>query len=106
MPQFLNNAITEIDAASGTLVKVIKLPSFVVTSLTVDGNYLFAGGLQVSKSEGMSSAVTVFNYVTGSLQQMITGSSYSFDEPSALAINDATLFVANELGGSVTVLPT
>ena len=106
VPQVLSNTVTEIDAA-GTLVKVIHLPSsFVVTSLIVNGHTLFAGGLQESNSGAGSSAVAVFDYVTGSLQQMISGSAYSFDGPSALTTKGATLFVANEIGGSVTMLPT
>ena len=50
--------------------------------------------------------MTELSASTGALVQVISGSSYGFDDPVAISSDGTDVWVANYEGESVTVFPT
>ena len=51
-------------------------------------------------------SVIELNASNGSLVQTLSGASYGFDNPWAIAVDGTHLWVANHAGNSVTEFPT
>jgi hypothetical protein len=95
-------SVTEIDASTGALVRVIsglEYQFYGPDALAASG-----GNLLVANNFG---SVTEFNASTGALVRVISGAKYQFDQPGALAVWGDDLFVANaanQTNGSLTEL--
>jgi hypothetical protein len=50
-------------------------------------------------------SVTELKAATGELVKVLSGAAYPCDDPDAMAVAGGELFVANQDGNSVTVLP-
>jgi hypothetical protein len=59
-------------------------------------------GTDLFVANAFGNSVTELSTSTGALVRVISGSSYEFNEPEAIAVADSYLFVANYDGNSVT----
>ncbi|HTW06708.1 MAG TPA: PQQ-binding-like beta-propeller repeat protein [Acidimicrobiales bacterium] len=114
---FVANAgwLTELNATTGTLLRVIDRPSPLTdhpVALAATGNDVF-----VASSGGGSQrpAVTEIDAATGAAVRVLASPRYGLDGPDALLVQGRTLFVANGeaslngraiVGGSVTEINT
>jgi len=103
-----SNSVTEISAATGKFVALIKGKQYgfdIITSLVTNGTGVLATNLSTAPKLGYS--VTMFNATTGRFVQLFKGASYGFNEPEAAAISSAGLnhaWIANIGSSTVTEL--
>jgi Putative Ig domain len=99
-----SNTITEIDAATGALVRVIQNGSYGISDPTTLA--YGDGSLWIPNRDG--SSITELDASTGGLIQQLSGGSYGFAEPESLLFDGSNLWVANagdsNAGSSVTEL--
>jgi hypothetical protein len=82
--------VTEINAGTGGVTRVIGLGKSIVSSgLAIGGRYLLVGGVG-KNGEG---AVVVVNLATNQVQKVITGKQYKFGVPVSMALSGHDLFV-------------
>jgi outer membrane protein assembly factor BamB len=100
-----NFAVTEVNANSGAVVRVISGGSFdYPDAMVVDGADLFVANAALSGKGGEPSVMEV-NQATGAVVRVISGRTYKFDGPDAMVVDGPDLFVLNSDGNSVTELP-
>ena len=76
----LPGSITEVNTATGKLIRVISGPSYELSA--PDGIVLERGDLFISDSDlGKGGSVTEVNPATGKLVRVISGPAYQFDGP-------------------------
>ena len=93
-------SVTELNAATGALVKVIKGSSYGFSNS--DG--ISSDGTHVWVADADSGSVTELNAATGALVKVITGSSYGFSTPDGISSDGTHVWVADADGNSVTEL--
>ena len=110
------SSVTELDASTGALVRVISASAYQFvepSAMVLDGRDLFVangGGGYSSGDEGSGGTVTELDGSTGALVRVISGTSDEpdeFDGPDAMVLDGPDLFVANtgvNNGSSVTEL--
>ena len=94
------NSVTEFDAATGGLVRVISGSSFGFSfpyAIASDGTYVWV------TDEGNNS-VTELSASTGALVQILSASSYGFNVPSSVSADGTHIWITNQFGSSVTEL--
>jgi PQQ-like domain len=92
-------SLTELDAATGALVRVISGPTYrfdVPVALTLSGNDLFVANSPIDHAAG---SLTEVDANTGAVVKVISGRAYKFAAPGAIALSGEDLFVANGTGG-------
>ncbi len=90
--------LSEIDAATGALIRVIAGPRYALAdpqALAADGNTLWV-------ADGNGDALTEINAATGALIRVVAGPEYQFADPGAIATDGADVWVANSGANSVT----
>ncbi len=108
-----NNCITELNATSGALVRMISVPTpgcnsycpslrGCVEAIAVDGTHVWAG-LYPSKPP-YSRAVAEISASTGQVVKVISGARYKFASLRAIATDGTHVWIANDDGNSVTEL--
>jgi hypothetical protein len=112
LPPASGTSVTELNASTGRLVRVISASSYGFSgphAIAVSGPDLFVANRKGPiRAEFLpnGTSVTELSASTGRLVRVISGSSYGFDGPDALAVSGLDLFVANCEGQSVTELRT
>ena len=92
--------VSEFNAASGALVRVIASPRDGLTdpqALAVDEDRVWV-------ADGDGGALTELNAATGALIRVVAGRQYQFADPAAIAVAGGDLWVANGGSDSVTEL--
>ncbi len=94
-----NGGVTELDASTGKLVRVISAPSLRsgADAIASDATHIWVANIQGS--------VTELSARTGKVIAVLSGSEYQFSGPSAIATDGHHVWVANSLGQSVTEFP-
>jgi outer membrane protein assembly factor BamB len=90
----LPGSVTELNASTGALVRVISGPKYEFESpdaIASSGPDLF-----VANGVYPDGSVTELNTTTGALVRVISGKAYGFCDPSAIVSRGADLFVANK----------
>jgi outer membrane protein assembly factor BamB len=91
-------AVSQIDASSGALVRVIR-----GTRFDLDSPSALAGhGGRVYVADTGANAITVLDAGTGALVGVLSGKAFNFDAPDGLAVYGGHLYVANYDSQSVT----
>lgn len=101
----IKSTITETDASTGKLVRVISAPAYGLNdpdAMAMSGPDLFVAN-QSGPGTQLGS-VTELDASTGALVRVISGSSLELSGPDAMTVAGADLFVANVDGNSVTEL--
>jgi hypothetical protein len=91
-------AVTEIDAATGRVLRRISGPSYdfqVPEGIAVAGGDLFV-------ADSASNAVTEVDPLTGRAIRVFSGPEYHFESPVGLTVYGDHLFAVNQSGDSVT----
>ena len=95
------DSVTELNAATGTLVKVITSAGCRFNqpaAVSVDGTHTWVANVQ-------GDSVTELNAATGALVQVRAGPSYLFDAPSGISSDGTDVWVPNSADNSVTGFP-
>ena len=107
---FIANAggsVSEIRASTGALVRVISGKKFgfvdPVAISTVGKRILVLNAGLPSASPNVMGSITEINGRTGALLRTVSGASLMLDNPMALTVNGADVYVADEGNNSVTV---
>jgi DNA-binding beta-propeller fold protein YncE len=90
--------LTEIDATTGALIRVIAGPQYGLVdpeALAVDGDTLWV-------ADGYGNAVTEIDASTGALIRVIAGWQYQLDDAGAIATGGGAVWVANGFSDTVT----
>jgi hypothetical protein len=95
-----SGSVTEIDASTSALVRVLSSSQYVFEE---PGAMAVAGGDLFVASSGDS--MTKLSVATGRLISVLWDPRYQFSGPVAMAVAGDNLFVANFYGESVTELP-
>ncbi len=101
-----SGSVTEMRASNGTLVRVIAGSRFGFVdplAIATAGNLVIvlnAGDPAASKP--VAGSITEVNVRTGALVRRISGASFAFDDPVALAVSGADAYVADQANNSVT----
>ncbi len=98
-----NSSITELDAATGNLVRVISGPKY---RLNYSAAISVAGGeLWVANGLGTKGgSVTEVSASTGDLVRVISGPAFQFSGPDAISSDGVHVWVADGSGASITEL--
>jgi hypothetical protein len=91
------SSVTEIDASTGKMVKVISGPAYRFDDLAAvaigDGRLFVVSAFSaLGKGPGL---VTEIDAATGKMVKVISGSGYHFAAPGAIVVDWPKLFVAN-----------
>jgi hypothetical protein len=99
------NSVTEINAATGALIRVISAARYHLNeplAIATVGNTVWV----LDNDDVSNSAVTEINAATGALIRVITDGRYQLNGAGAIAASGSTVWVANSAnsdgGGSVT----
>lgn len=102
------DSVTELDAATGGLVRVVSGSPYDFNdplAMVTSGHDVFvANGGTYDGNEYTGRSLTEFDASTGALVRVISGPSYDFMYPDALARSGADIWVANRIGETVTEL--
>ena len=85
------NSVTELNASTGALVKVISGSRYEFN----DPDAIASDGTHVWVANDDGNSVTELNASTGGLVKVISGSSYGFNDPDAIASDGTHVWVAN-----------
>jgi DNA-binding beta-propeller fold protein YncE len=99
----LTNSVTELDATTGALVRVIAGASYGFDSphaVASDGAHVWV----VNGTSATAGSLTELDAHTGALIRVISGAGYRFDEPTAVAYSAGRVWALNASGQSVTEL--
>ena len=92
-----NDSLTELNAATGALVKVITGSRYGFISpwaVSSDGTHVWVAN-KGNPQTGQDVSVTELNAATGALVQVISGPSYGFNDPDAVSSDGTHVWVAN-----------
>ena len=99
-------SVTEINPTTGAAVKVISGPQFHFdkpVAITASGSTLLVLNQGHTKNDPSApGSITEIDASTGGLIQVISGSSYAFEDPVALAVSGPDVFVADHTNNAVT----
>jgi DNA-binding beta-propeller fold protein YncE len=93
-------SVTELDAATGDLVRVLSGSRYKFnnpTGISSDGTHVW-----VVNADG---SVTELDAATGGLVQVLSGSQYGFDDPCGVASDGTHVWVPNSESDSLTEFP-
>jgi hypothetical protein len=96
------DSVTEVNASTGALVKVISAPRYSLDS--PDSMAVLGDNLFVANSGGNS--VTELNASTGALVRVISAPRYRFDDPGTLVLAGGDMFVASSVPDNRLVTTT
>jgi hypothetical protein len=105
-----DGSVAEINVSDGRLVRLIRGSSYDFESpeaIASDGAHVWVANLcgNASATEGcIRGSVTELSASTGRLVRVISGSTYQFNSPEAIATGGGYVWVANTNGDSVTEL--
>jgi DNA-binding beta-propeller fold protein YncE len=88
-------SVTELDAATGALVQVLKRPSYQFShprAVAADGTHVWVANY--------GNSVTEMDAATGALVQVLKGPRYQFSHPRAVAADGTHVWVADNCNGS------
>ncbi len=99
-------SVTEINPTTGAAVKVISGSQFDFdkpVAITASGSTLLVLNKgNVKKDPSVPGSITEIDASTGDLIQVISGSSYAFKDPVAVAVSGPNAFVADHTNNAVT----
>jgi DNA-binding beta-propeller fold protein YncE len=104
-----SNSVTELSAKTGDLVQVLSGPSYKFAApiaIASDGTHVWVANdspAGVGFGHGGNS-VTELSAKTGDLVQVISGPSYGFNQPDAVASDGTHVWVANFYANTLTEL--
>ena len=99
-------SVTEINPTTGAAVEVISGSQFQFdkpVAITASGSTLLVLNQGDTKKDPSAlGSITEIDASTGDLIQVISGSSYAFEDPVALAVSGSDVFVADNTNSAVT----
>lgn len=95
------DSVTELNASTGALVKVISGSAYGFD----DPDAVATDGDDVWVTNGMANSVTELGATTGRLVKIMARSAYGFEVPDAITADGTDAWVANWSGQSVTGFP-
>jgi outer membrane protein assembly factor BamB len=100
-----NGPVTEVNPTTGALVRLVQGGRYLnqPDAITGDGPYVLVANTDAGNSAPVDS-VEELAASTGAVVRVFVGPEYLFDGPSAMVVAAGRLVVANEDGGSATVL--
>ncbi len=93
--------VSEIDASTGALIRVISGASYKFT----DSVAIAARGSRVWTVSSFDNSVTEIRASTGALVRVISGPAYQFARPDGVAFDGKHLWIPNDVSQSVTEFP-
>ena len=100
--------LTEIDAATGQLIKVISASSYEFNepdAMTTDGTRIWVANNNDNPGDAPHNSITELNASTGDLLGVMSAPKYGLSAPDTICLQDTHVWVANGYGQSVTEFP-
>jgi len=100
--------VTELNAATGALVKVLQGPQYGFNqawAIASDGSHVWVANDNDSNEETNYSSVTELDAATGALVKVLSKSRYQFSFADAIASDGTHVWVANDVADSLTEFP-